>query len=187
MMKKNFFAMIITGIMVMLISSMVMASDTPLSTGSKAGTTETGEGSFSADMEINTPYYSLEIPDSWMGSFTIETVSNQTGMWLEFHYKDTSEQPYNGHLFSVLLTDKDDYTIIPDHDLLGELTDQEGNVYHVVSVYPTDVQYSKENKDSYMALFGEADAILDTLKAADGCSFTKAEEMSKKSSESEKK
>ena len=137
------------------------------------------ETSFSAqlidDMEIVTPYYSLVTPVRWMGAYTLETISNQTGMWLEFRYKDNSEEPYNGHIFSILMTDKEDYKIIADHDLLGELQDEEGNVYHVVAVYPTDVQYSKANKDNYMAMFNEAEAVLETLKAAEGCTYTKVE------------
>lgn len=200
MMKKNLCAIILTGIMAVFSASAVMAAGTDTSTTSKsqAGQAQieekTGEKekkksesstekeeypSFEADliddMEIVTPYYTFTTPVRWMGAYTIETLSNQTGMWLEIRYKDNSKEPYNGHLFSVLLTDKEDYTIIADHDLLGELLDKEGHAYHVVAVYPTDVQYSLENKDNYMAMSKEAEAVLDTLKAADGCSYTKVE------------
>ena len=207
-MKKNILGMIITGIMVVFCVSTVMAAGVNSSADAKneAGKTVTQDNTesevttkserstesyeypaFSAqlvdDMEIITPYYSLVTPVRWMGAYTLETISNQTGMWLEFRYKDNSEEPYNGHIFSILMTDKEDYKIIADHDLLGELQDQDGNVYHVVAVYPTDVQYSKENKDKYMAMFNEAEAVLDNLKAAEGCTYTKIEKESGESTE----
>ena len=211
-MKKKILGMIITGIMVVFSVSTVMAAGASSSTDAKNGagktvtqdntesevstksesSTESNEyPAFSAqlvdDMEIITPYYSLVTPVRWMGAYTLETISNQTGMWLEFRYKDNSEEPYNGHIFSILMTDKEDYKIIADYDLLGELQDQDGNVYHVAAVYPTDVQYSKENKDNYMAMYNEAEAVLDTLKAAEGCTYTKTVKESGESTETGEK
>ncbi|MBR2527456.1 MAG: leucine-rich repeat domain-containing protein [Blautia sp.] len=130
--------------------------------------------SFYADVKIVTPYYSMTIPEKWLGSYTIETLSTVTGMWLKLFYK-AELGDYSGHLFSICLTDKDDYQVIADHRLLGDLTDPAGNVYHMVAVFPTDVQYSKEDHDSYMALSGEADAVLDTIEAAEGCSIRRTD------------
>lgn len=119
------------------------------------------------DGRITTPYYSITLPACWEGHYTVKTVSNETGMWLEFFYDD--HRGYSsGHLFSILLTDKEDYRDIADNELTGELENEEGIRYHIVVSYPTDVQYSRENRIDYMALSNDSDMILDTIEAADG-------------------
>ena len=132
------------------------------------------EISFSAeivdDMEIITPYYTLTTPVRWMGAYTTETVTNDTDMWLKLLYRGSE---FDGHLFSILLTNKEEYETFPSFDLLGELEDTAGNKYHVVAVYPTDVQFSEKDKDNYMAMFQEKEAVLDAIQAADGCVYVK--------------
>ena len=132
------------------------------------------ESSFNVEVKIVTPYYSITTPADWAGAFTIKTVDNTTGKWVEL-FCNPENGGYAGHLFSILLDSTDHYEIIADHDLVGELEDAEGTVYHVVAVYPTDVQYDKENRDSYMAMSDQAGAILDTIEAAEGCTYTAAQ------------
>ena len=120
---------------------------------------------------IITPYYSITVPACWRGYYTIETVANETGMWLKLFYRDENGG-YCGHLFSILLTDKEDYTMIADYELTGNLEDMNGSKYHVVAVYPTDVQFSRENRNDYRALSNDADIILDTIQPADGYTYT---------------
>ncbi len=183
MMKKSIFTMAMAGIMAFSGSSMVMARSAPIMPDGNSQeietttetATETKEGDFTAeiidDMEIVTPYYTITTPVRWMGAYNIETVDNETGMWLHINFKADKEKGGGGHLFSVLMTDDDKYKIMPSYDYLGELEDKEGHVYSVLGVYPTDVQFTKENKDNYMAMYNEKDGVLDTLKAADGCTF----------------
>lgn len=121
------------------------------------------------DGRITTPYYSITTPACWEGHYTVKTVSNETGMWLELFYEDHRGN-YSGHLFSILLTDKEDYRIIADYDLTGELENEAGDRYHIVAVYPTDVQFSRENRIDYTALSNDADLILDSIEPADGWS-----------------
>lgn len=126
------------------------------------------------EVHLTTPYYSLTLPEDWLGAFTVRTVVNESGLWLKlFFTQDPSG--YQGHLFSVYLVEDGRYEIIPDHELVGELWDAEGRSWHVVAVYPTDVQYSKEGRESYMALFREAGDILATLEPAVGCTYQAAQ------------
>ncbi len=129
------------------------------------------------DMVIATPYYKITLPAEWMGAYTIKTVDNFTGMWLKiffFHY-DVSVD--TGHLFSVLLTADKDYEKFPDYELMGELENEAGDVvYHVVAVFPTDVQYARENREIYSAMFDRADEILGSFTAAQGWTYTISEE-----------
>ena len=125
-------------------------------------------------LTVITPYYSITLPDHWADAYTFETVANFTGKWLKLFHTDPRTGHTDGHLFSILLTKDEDYEIIPDHDLLGELEDTEENKYHVVAVFPTDVQYTREGRDAYMALFKDADTVLDSITATDGCWYKKS-------------
>ena len=123
---------------------------------------------FQVDVQLETPYYTITVPRSWLGSCTIDTVDNSTGKWVQlFRPGDFGAE----HLFSILLTDKEDYKVIADHDLIGELTDPTGTVYHVVVSYPTDVQFSREEQDSYREMFNEAESILQSIQPAEGCTY----------------
>ncbi len=129
------------------------------------------------DMVLETPYYSILIPADWMGSFMTETVDNMTGKWLKLFFIRYDEGKLDrGHLFSILLTKDTKYKDIPDHNLLGKLKDESGDEYNVVAVFPTDVQYSRENRDYYMSMFEDAAFILSSFKEADGCTYTTLKE-----------
>ena len=175
MMRKIFSAITMAGILCVSASYPSMADNLPepadiqLQTAEEAGQTETEAAvAFQADLKIVTPYYSIAVPAEWMGSCRIKTVDNTTGKWVElFRIGEYSA----GHLFSILITDTEDYKVIADHELIGELTSPAGNNYHVVAVYPTDVQYSKEEKDSYFEMFDQTDAILNTIQAEEGCTY----------------
>ncbi len=124
------------------------------------------------DTKVITPYYSITTPDDWKGAYRIEAFTSFNGMWLKFFTID--ENGYSpGHLFSVFLTEDEEYKTIANYEFLGDLEDADGRVHHVVAVFPTDVQYSRENAESYKAMSSEREAILDTLTAADGCEYHK--------------
>ena len=165
-MKKCVFA-------IMMISVMAVSTVLPVSSVSAMADTQEAEEErepFSAEivdgLEVVTPYYSIELPVYWLDKYAIETVDNSTGMWLKLRYKKNGYAA--GHLFSIYLTDWEDYTKIAAYDLIGELEDEAGHSYHVIAVYPTDVQYDLEDRDRYKALSGDAETVLRTIEAADG-------------------
>ena len=125
------------------------------------------------DTKIVTAYYSITVPESWRGAFTVISKRTINGLWMDLFSKEIYESEGYGHLFSIFLTGDEKYKDIADYELLGDLTDQEGTLHHVVAVFPTDVQYPRESKDSYSALSAEAENILGTFEAADGCVFVK--------------
>lgn len=140
---------------------------------------ETEEDSFKVeivdDLTVTTPYYIITVPDHWADSYTFETVDNFTGKWLKLFHTDPRTGFADGHLFSILLTEDEEYKKIADNDLLGELEDIDGNKYHVVAVFPTDVQYTKEGRNAYMALFKDAEDVLATITPAVGCEYDKTD------------
>ena len=146
-------------------------------TETETAQTETEEDSFKVEiideLTVVTPYYTITVPDHWEDAYTFMTVDNFTGKWLKLFHTDPHTGLADGHLFSILLTEDEEYEKIADFDLIGELEDSEGNEYHVIAVFPTDVQYTREGRDAYMALFTNADTVLDSITAADGCVYEK--------------
>ncbi len=143
----------------------------------ETGTEKEEDKSFPHDIvdgtKIVTAYYSITVPESWRGAFTVISKRTINGLWMDLFSKEIYESEGYGHLFSIFLTEDEKYKDIADYELLGDLTDQEGTLHHVVAVFPTDVQYPRESKDSYSALSAEAENILGTFEAADGCVFVK--------------
>ena len=94
--------------------------------------TETEEDSFKVEivdeLTVVTPYYTITVPDHWEDKYTIETVNNFTGKWLKLFHADPRTGIADGHLFSILLTDDEEYEKIADFDLIGELEDRRRRV-----------------------------------------------------------
>ncbi len=198
-MRKNIFAITLAGIMTFSGASAVMAISAPVpvqtlkavsqtealseteeipKSGNLSETETEAYGLFDADIvddtTILTPYYSITLPKSWADSFKAKTVSNTTGMWLEL-FLDDERNTMAGNLFDLCLVEDDSYKIIADHELIGDLEDQQGNRYHVVVSYPTDIQCSREIKDVYKEMCSDIETILDTLTPAEGFEYIKAE------------
>lgn len=180
-MRANKMTVYLLSALLILSASSVFASDTDPVPETAETEIETEDAShFSVglvdDMVIATPYYSITLPAEWMGAYTIKTVDNFTGMWLKIFFFHCDVNLDIGHLFSVLLTADKDYEKFPDYELMGELENEAGDVYHVVAVFPTDVQYNRENRDIYGAMFDRADEILGSFTAAEGWTYTISEE-----------
>ena len=180
-MKMKIIAIALTAIMTVSWAFTAEARNTSTAAKSTTGTetetvqAETEEESFKVEivdeLTVVTPYYSITLPDHWEDKYTIETVNNFTGKWLKLFHTDPRTGFADGHLFSILLTVDEEYKKIADNDLIGELEDSEGNEYHVIAVFPTDVQYTREGRDDYMTLFKDADTVLDSITAADECVY----------------
>ena len=173
-MKMKILAITLTAIMAV---SWTLPAGAKGTSGSETETaqTETEEDSFKVEivdeLTVVTSYYTITVPDHWKGAYTFMTVDNFTGKWLKLFHTDPHTSLADGHLFSILLTEDEEYEKIADFDLIGKLEDSEENEYHVIAVFPTDVQYTREGRDAYMALFRDADTVLDSITAADGCVY----------------
>lgn len=184
-MKMKILAIALTAIMAVSWTLPAGAKGTSASASGTTGTeketvqTETEEDSFKVEivdeLTVVTPYYTITVPDHWEGAYTFMTVDNFTGKWLKLFHTDPHTGLSDGHLFSILLTEDEEYKKIADNDLLGELEDFDGNEYHVVAVFPTDVQYTKEDRNAYMALFKDAEDVLATITPAVGCEYDKTD------------
>ncbi len=142
--------------------------------GCTAGNNQEGANQEPMTYTISNPYFSLRLPDSWE---YLAIVSQSTGLidqtanTLSF-YERTSYNTYGGHVFSLILWEESaDYTVLPQYELLGVLTDSAGSRWHLVIVYPTDVQFEPEAATIYSKMASAEERILQTLTPAPGCSL----------------
>lgn len=120
------------------------------------------------------PYFSLRLPDSWRYLAIVEQstgLADRTANILSF-YERTSRATYGGHIFSLILWEENaDYTDLPQYEFLGVLTDSTGARWHLVIVYPTDVQFEPGAAGIYSQMANAETRILQTLSPARNCSL----------------
>jgi len=128
------------------------------------------------DTELTNPvsceYFSVMTPAFWAEYAIVESGADS----IRFREKCGYEAGMGGHVFTMLLySEAAEYQEMPAWKLLGELTDSEGKAWHLVAIYPTDVQFDPEDADMYIRMEGATDDVIATITAADGCTFTPVE------------
>ena len=115
--------------------------------------------------------YTVTVPAYWEEYGLTE---KDTGM-LRFREKHSKEIGMGGHVFTLnVYENAEQYDPLPSWELLGTLTDTDGKTWHLVAIYPTDVQFDLEDAYIYMRMSRETPAVLETIQAGDGCTFTPA-------------
>ena len=132
-----------------------------------------------ADNILDFAYFLIAIPDSWEGRYVYEIteVPYLDGIperfCLSFYEANEHQATGAGHLFSILMqmegTGGVDY---PDADLMGiyyygDPSNADCLMYSVYVLYPTDVQFSEENAQSYARLREDIYPILLSFEAGE--------------------
>lgn len=120
-------------------------------------------------------YYSLEIPESWMGKYICECSPMAAyGYSTSFYSKEDRDDGYDGHLFTLSLFDElTDYSYLPDFQKIGHLEVYRIGAYDLVAIWPTDVQFAEDNAKQYQEMSAEIEAIIGSIKFSDEVIFTK--------------
>ena len=119
---------------------------------------------------INTKYYSITLPHDWADSCTFEIFKMENGLEILTLYEVSSRQEFGGgRLCSIqLMPTKDDtYKDFPSYELLGVLDTPDGS-FHLIALFPTDVQFSEATKEAYNEMFAQIRDVLCTLSPEDG-------------------
>lgn len=127
-----------------------------------------------SDMLIDTEYYTISAPSSWNDDCIYEISDGDSYNYsLSFYDKASHEAVYGGWLFSIdLLTEFEDYSNYPDHDVLGSLEVYRIGSYNIVVTYPTDVQCSEETAEKYREMYNDIPDMLKTISFKDECTFS---------------
>ncbi len=88
--------------------------------------------------------------------------------------KDSSDAGFGGFAFGVDVAE--DYATFSDMATkIGELTESDGKLYHIVLTYPSDVQWDytkgEEMPESYRLLYENAREIASTIQSANGGTY----------------
>lgn len=158
-------------------------TDTSTEQPADTGTEQTAAPAATEDIQISrqgeavqTDYYTITLPAMWANECSTDTWHHEedTGYGLHVYHTASMNADMGGDLFTIdLYPEGTDYTFLPAYDYLGRLTTPTG-VFSVVVLYPTDVRFSEQTASSYRALEKDIPTVLDTLTAADGCTFEAA-------------
>lgn len=129
----------------------------------------------SARTAIETQFYSVSVPKSWEGNYTYELdYQPQGGYFLAFYELKDHQSFGGGTVMTIgLYPEGEDFSYLPDYKHYGTLTTKDGS-YAIVILYPTDFQYTTENAAVYEKMTDEIPDVMESVKAADGCSIRKA-------------
>lgn len=124
---------------------------------------------------VDTEYYTLEIPASWEDECFYEI--NEGENWnytLAFYEKESYDAGCGGHLFSIkLFTEFEEYSYLPEYEVLGSLTVYRIGAYNVIITYPSDIQFSEKTVEKYSDISKEISSVLTSISFKEECSFSK--------------
>ena len=120
---------------------------------------------------IQTDYYRLSVPDSWLMDCVYTTQELKDGGHILDIYEKEAYYKGGGLLWSVrLFPEGEDFTSYPNHTAYGILQ-TESQSYYVVVLTPTDAQYTEDTKVQYNEMFSQLGSIMDTLEPKDGYKY----------------
>lgn len=123
---------------------------------------------------VDTSYYTVEIPASWDSECSYEIVEGDSYNYaLSFYHNASRDAGNGGWLFSIeLLTEYEDYTYLPDYEVLGSLEVYRIGGHNIISTFPTDVQCTEDTAARYNELAEAIPDILGSIKYKDECEFS---------------
>lgn len=126
-------------------------------------------------LTVDTSCFSIRIPQEWRGKFVYEVTENENqGYYLGLYEKSSHEGMYGaGWLCSIaLIATSENYMDFPSYDVLGSLKADNGEIYNVVVLYPTDVQFMEDSAEIYCDMMNQMDQVLETIEYKDACEFS---------------
>lgn len=133
------------------------------------------EGAPISDVVIETQYYTVKMPEEWVGKCIehIEEFEDGTSI-VTFYEKESYMTVVGGKICSIQLLPEDvDWSSVEDAGLFGSLKTPDG-FFTIVGIFPEDKQYSKETWETYEALRELTPDLFSTLTPKKGCRLDKA-------------
>ena len=114
---------------------------------------------------VPTKFFTLEAPASWKDDCSYECKETAGGgLTLTFREKKSYESGLGGLLFSVkVMPAGEDFTVLPNYDPLGRITNEEGKVYNIILLCPTGTEYSEETQAKYAEMEKDIPGILESI------------------------
>lgn len=117
---------------------------------------------------IDTPYYTLDIPQDWLGKFVTEVYDEDDGMYhLYIREKISAELDYPGEIFGLCI-EKAGYESYSPNSYIIKSFLKDGEKYDIWLVTPSDFDVAFDGIDNYEFLRDTKQYVLDTLTFKDG-------------------
>ncbi len=130
---------------------------------------------------VSNGFISITMPEECSGTYLAYTYEDDINIYDKASY----EAGFGGFIFGVCATD--DYAEYGGmRTKIGELTESDGELYHILISYPSDVQWDytkgEEMPESYKAIYDNAREIASTVASVNGGTYadgagTKGEEI----------
>lgn len=128
-----------------------------------------------SEVVIETRYYTVKIPEAWVGKVIeqIEEFEDGTSI-VTFYEKECYMTSYNGKICSIqLVPEQVEWSSVEDSGLFGGLKTPDG-FFVIVGVFPEEKQYSKETYETYEALRELTPALFGAISPKEGCELSRA-------------
>ena len=125
-----------------------------------------------SDVEIETQYYTVKMPEEWVGKCIehIEEFEDGTSI-ISFYEKESYEDFGGGLIVSIRLLASDvEWSSVPGAFLAGSLDTPEGD-FTLIGVRAEDIQYSKDTKGTYEAMYDLTSTLFSGIHAKEGCTL----------------
>lgn len=120
---------------------------------------------------IQTKYFDLSVPDSWIGNYHVEmtagsgydTLTNEFEYIVSVYEKSGYIRNGMGRLFDIVLTTDRDYDAFADGGIIGGIImDRE---YYIFTRYPTDSQFDLDNKEIYTEMSADVEKVINSISS----------------------
>ena len=132
--------------------------------GCTASTPEASDGI------IDTKYFTLTLPEDWIGTTTYEILPDGECYSIDFYERQDYETSGTGKLCTLkLFKEGEDFTV-PGHMAYGTLVAQKTN-FEVVVLYPTDITCTPANAAQHEKLLNRVSDLVYSLEPKDDCKW----------------
>ena len=113
---------------------------------------------------LTTDYYTLTIPESWVGKCVCDVHGRDDGSYsMSVHETNAYLESGTGTLFTIMmLPESEDYSGYPSYELLGPLDTPHGT-FNLIALFPTDVQFAEAHAQEYLEMNESVQDVLASL------------------------
>ncbi len=167
---KNKWKMVAIAVIVVLCVSI---SISVLFSNNDVGLSDSSSSASVSENVIETKYFNMTIPDSWVDNYHVEMTagSGYDSLTNEFEYtvsvyeKSGYVRFGGGWLFDIVLTTDENYDAFAKGGIIGEIIMDKQ--YYLFVRYPTDVQFDLDNEKTYNQMSSETKKVVYSISSDD--------------------
>ena len=123
-----------------------------------------------SEVVIETQYYTVKMPEEWVGkcTYSMEEFADGTSI-VTFYENESYMAGCGGKLCGIqLVPEQVDWWSVEDASLFGSLKTPDG-LFYIVGIFPWETQCNKQTYETYEALRALTPALFDAITPKEGC------------------